>query len=782
MFSQLRSILLGAFVLVAVPATAQTLTTIVAPGTTPTYNGIPIINQFRNPVFLTTDNTGTLYFTDGVSNQLDIAMSFMRIAPAGNLNLINPVPVGNELTNDPAGNIYLNRRSEGCIQKNFNTIGYAGTCSLFHDPYSPNGDGESAARARLGLVYSIAADGRGNLYLHEDLASRNVIRIVDASGVIRQFANLGTFRIRSMAAGPDNQLYAYGYPQSGSVGVYRITAGSVTKIVDAPTEAELDPFAIDSDGNFYFATCFTCTSTLIVRVSPSGASGVVASAGLQRGINGLAFDRAGNLFVSEGPVNRNGNTQPSVSPRIVRIGGVSRPFPIPPACTYIFSATPATVSAAGGPLSVLVTTAPTCSWAARLGANTLGSFTFNTIPPALYSGTQTLNFTVTPNFGFSRLLELLAGPERFLVTQAGDPSARPPRVVPPLPQPSCTYSFDRTVIRVPAGGNTQSLDIRAVTSSSNTCIYAVTSSESWTVYSGAATLQANRTISLTFRPNTTTSQRGATVYIGASSVAVVQEASSPATGLPVISAVVNAASYGPVTTRNSVATIVGENLAPSPDVWDSGIVNGRLPQLVNGTRVYINGLPGYPSYVSPTQINFVVPPTDNMDGTVSVEVQTAAGSGFAAVRYTRWAPSFFVIPGAEGKLYPAALYANSRIFVAPVGAIPGVESRPARPGDNIVLYGMGLGFLSSDPQAGQVVTSPLPARDLDLHRIEIGSTNSGFLLSIPRLQYVGMTFAGVYQVNFQIPATGVSPGEWSLSLIFSTERSSQPSVIFALAN
>ena len=70
--------------------------------------------------------------------------------------------------------------------------------------------------------------------------------------------------------------------------------------------------------------------------------------------------------------------------------------------------------------------------------------------------------------------------------------------------------------------------------------------------------------------------------------------------------VVNAASYQVTLARDAFATIFGTNLASGTAVatLDSG---GNLPFVLASTRVEVNGLPAPLFYVSPTQINFVVP-------------------------------------------------------------------------------------------------------------------------------------------------------------------------------
>jgi uncharacterized protein (TIGR03437 family) len=62
------------------------------------------------------------------------------------------------------------------------------------------------------------------------------------------------------------------------------------------------------------------------------------------------------------------------------------------------------------------------------------------------------------------------------------------------------------------------------------------------------------------------------------------------------------------------------------------------------------------------------------------------------------APPNFNINGTQ---YVAAIFSDGT-FALPAGAISGVSSRPAKPGDEIVLYGVGFGPVTPDIPAGQL--------------------------------------------------------------------------------
>jgi uncharacterized protein (TIGR03437 family) len=62
-------------------------------------------------------------------------------------------------------------------------------------------------------------------------------------------------------------------------------------------------------------------------------------------------------------------------------------------------------------------------------------------------------------------------------------------------------------------------------------------------------------------------------------------------------------------------------------------------------------------------------------------------------------PSFII----GGKQHIGAVYSNDgSTFVMPTGAVPGITSRPAKPGDTILLFGIGFGAVTPGAWAGEI--------------------------------------------------------------------------------
>ncbi len=192
--------------------------------------------------------------------------------------------------------------------------------------------------------------------------------------------------------------------------------------------------------------------------------------------------------------------------------------------------------------------------------------------------------------------------------------------------------------------------------------------------------------------------------------------------------------------------IYGTNLASGARSWNNGdFVGINAPKALDGTSVLIGGQAAYLSYISPTQVNAQVP-ANTPTGQQPVLVTTAGGTSAAytiTVKSTQpalLAPAQFKI---NGKQYVAALFADGT-FVAPTGSIPGVTTRPAKPGETILMFGIGFGPTDSAPLAGQIVTGTNSLKSVA--QILFGS-------SAATLQYAGLApnQVGLYQFNVVAP-------------------------------
>jgi uncharacterized protein (TIGR03437 family) len=212
--------------------------------------------------------------------------------------------------------------------------------------------------------------------------------------------------------------------------------------------------------------------------------------------------------------------------------------------------------------------------------------------------------------------------------------------------------------------------------------------------------------------------------------------------------VVTAGSYGgsAAAAPGSWIEIFGTNFSTASREWTAAEFSAqRGPQNLDGTRVTIGGRPAYVAYISPGQINAQVP-SDVGTGPQAVTVTTAAGTSNAVsitMNTTQpglLAPSSFRVGGRQ---YAVAILPDGRSYALPVASL-GTPTRPAKPGETIILFGVGFGPVSPTVLAGDVaqtaarLTSPL--------QVLIGGTPAA-------VSYAGLApgAVGLYQFNVVVP-------------------------------
>jgi uncharacterized protein (TIGR03437 family) len=217
---------------------------------------------------------------------------------------------------------------------------------------------------------------------------------------------------------------------------------------------------------------------------------------------------------------------------------------------------------------------------------------------------------------------------------------------------------------------------------------------------------------------------------------------------PHISSVTDGAGYQQGISPGAWISIFGTNLAYTTRLWkDSEILGGKLPTLLDGVSVTIDGRLAAIHYISPLQLNVQVP-DDTATGPVPVVVTTPQGTATATVPMQTVSPGLFMYQAANAR-YVAAQHADYSI-VGPPGLYPGASS-PAKPGEVIILYATGFGPTTPPTPSGQVVTSAEPVANLAAISMTIGGQQA-------QVQWAGVTIAGVWQLNVQVP-TGAASGD-----------------------
>ena len=212
---------------------------------------------------------------------------------------------------------------------------------------------------------------------------------------------------------------------------------------------------------------------------------------------------------------------------------------------------------------------------------------------------------------------------------------------------------------------------------------------------------------------------------------------SSAPGSPSISSggIVSAAGSSPGMARGSVGTIFGNSLA------DSAVAAATLPlpRTMGNVQVSVNGIAAPLWYVSPGQINFQVPFESPLQGQASVIVTRGnTSSGTANVALTPYAPSVFMYARVSGVYDPIIVHAADNQLITP--------TNPAVPGEFLIVYGTGVGDLTSLPSTGDLTPVQPLARASLLPTITIGGISANVI-------FAGLTpgTIGLVQFNVQVP-------------------------------
>ncbi|MEP7363248.1 MAG: hypothetical protein ABI972_08330 [Acidobacteriota bacterium] len=205
------------------------------------------------------------------------------------------------------------------------------------------------------------------------------------------------------------------------------------------------------------------------------------------------------------------------------------------------------------------------------------------------------------------------------------------------------------------------------------------------------------------------------------------------------SSIVNSASgVSAVLVPNGLATVYGTNLSSlTQAIAPNDVQDGKLPFTLNGTgvSVLVGGLRAHILYVSPSQVNFLVPSLLTPGPAMVEVVRSGASGGPVRVLLAGAMPGLFLLkPGVA-----VATHADGTVIA---------DAAPASPGEIVVLYATGLGETIPKVEYGRVAPAAawVVKRD-DFHVVLDGRT------VIDGIFYAGVTpgFGGLYQVNLKLP-------------------------------
>jgi uncharacterized protein (TIGR03437 family) len=199
---------------------------------------------------------------------------------------------------------------------------------------------------------------------------------------------------------------------------------------------------------------------------------------------------------------------------------------------------------------------------------------------------------------------------------------------------------------------------------------------------------------------------------------------------------------------NTVLSIMGKGLANSAlGLTAADVAGGSLPTELNGVQVMVDGSAAPVFYVSPTQINFLMPP-NKIAGPVTVWTTLNSYAGpQVTLTLQQAAPALFPSTADAG-------YAIAQQWPAYSTISPG---SPVAPGGIVILYATGLGPTAPAPALpNEILTVAAPITQMATFQVLLNGTP----LTPEQVLYAGICpgWAGLYQIDLVLPQnTGSSP-------------------------
>lgn len=221
-----------------------------------------------------------------------------------------------------------------------------------------------------------------------------------------------------------------------------------------------------------------------------------------------------------------------------------------------------------------------------------------------------------------------------------------------------------------------------------------------------------------------------------------QDATPRAKPFYTVDALVNSADYQPgALAPNSIGTLFGQGLSYVTKSLDGSQISGGVLPLGlpgSGVNVIVGGILATVYYVSPTQINFLVP-SILLPGPTNLQVVSSGTSG----------PLIPLdLKGAAPGLYQ--LDATTAVATHLDGTVVTADA-PAHPGEIVTLWATGLGDTVPPIIYRNIATQAAPLDRLADFTLLL----DGAAVDPTLVLYAGIApgFAGLYQINLRLPAS-----------------------------
>jgi uncharacterized protein (TIGR03437 family) len=240
-----------------------------------------------------------------------------------------------------------------------------------------------------------------------------------------------------------------------------------------------------------------------------------------------------------------------------------------------------------------------------------------------------------------------------------------------------------------------------------------------------------------------------------SQIAIPVELTVAPAGQPMILAggIVNAATFAaePVSQGDIVSIFGTQFAAPG-----TAATNARTPlaTTLGGTQVLVNGVPAPLYYVSPGQINFQIPyslPTGQL-ATVQV-TSNGTGGNTRSLSINANSPRLLVFASFISGGYGVIVNGIDGSLTLPTGTnVPGFATHPVKPGETVVVYGVGWGQTTPSVVEGQAAPSTQPFATVSNVSATFGGGFYG-RATTGTVAFAGLTptAVGLYQANVVVP-------------------------------
>jgi uncharacterized protein (TIGR03437 family) len=691
------------------------------------------------PVGITADSSGNLYVTEKTSHRVRKIAGSATSTFAGRLHFAGDGgPAAAAILNGPV-DVALDPQGIAAVidSGNFRVRRVAANGVI--DTIAGNGipvlptNGAQAAASSLPGVAAATYDSQGNLYLavaDPALFGSRILR-VDAAGVITRFAGNGT------------------YANSGNGGL--ATAASFQYITG---------MAADLSGNLYVADS---AAHVVRRITPAGVLNAFAGTGAAgfSGENGpataaalnltggapLAVDHNGNLFIGDGGNNRVRRVDLSGTITTYAGNGTAglSTDGAQAASSPLYAAAGLATDSAGnlyiaprfGGVWWRVNPAGAIHYISGVGSDPVtdgapANSTFGFAAAGIHADSNG-DLYVTDQIGNTVWKLVLNSPAGLVIVSGNNQTGASGA---DLPQPLRVQVNGRA--GVPVAGSTVNY---VVTSGAAT----LSAGSSQTDESGAAAVSVK--LGVAGPVVITATVAGTSLSVPFNLTSSGGGSGTCTLGNPVIASIGSLTDFGSLGTFNSGSwlEIKGTNLATGARLWEGKDFQGsNAPTSLDGTSVTIDGKPAFVYYISGTQVN-VQAPADAATGSVPVAVTNCAGTSAsvaaqkAALAAGILAPASFNV---AGKQYAVAQFADL-VFVGNPNLIAGAAFRPAKPGDSIVIYGIGFGEVTPPSAPGVIVAEQ---NSIDGLTIAFGNTPATFT-------YGGLSpgVVGLFQFDVVVP-------------------------------